>query len=281
MKWIPFFKTGLQKDSLGREKLWTAEDLDFAVNNYNALKPEQKRPIVVGHPGDNLPAMGFMDKVKRIGNTLYALPGNVSKTFLALLKQGKFPSRSISFNADGTINHFGFLPIGIEPAVKDLGNFNFSADTTNTINYSFNELEDDEENDLNADLLRIEAELEIINKQIEKLLGNKIDEDNLEEFKKIESLNAEAEKASFMQKLDKYVETGKITPALKNKYAEVIEILDSTKLEYSSSSNTIYQKLSEIIELSEIVLNFNEEVVKKQEYTDLDEFTQILNSYKI
>jgi hypothetical protein len=27
MKWIPFFKTGKQTDSLGREKLWTREEM--------------------------------------------------------------------------------------------------------------------------------------------------------------------------------------------------------------------------------------------------------------
>ncbi|HPN39478.1 MAG TPA: hypothetical protein PL041_13840 [Melioribacteraceae bacterium] len=81
MKWIPFFKTGVQTDSLGREKIWTSEEVDKSVNNYNKLKQEDKRPIVIGHPNNNLPIVGFIEKVKRVGDTLYALPGKVSVSF--------------------------------------------------------------------------------------------------------------------------------------------------------------------------------------------------------
>ncbi len=284
MKWIPFFKTGVQTDSLGREKIWTSEEVDKSVNNYNKLKQEDKRPIVIGHPNNNLPIVGFIEKVKRVGDTLYALPGKVSVSFKELVKDGKFPNRSISFNKDGSINHFGFLPVGIEPAVKDLGKFEFSDSNNNNQNYNFNGIiEDEEPYEENGDLLRIEAELEIINKQIEELLTNgkqNIKTDN-ELAKIIEKQNSEIEKQSFNNKLERYAEKGIITPALKSKYLELTDLLNEKTNNYSANKQNVYALLDEIINLSENVINFNEIITKPNKNVIQDEISLIANTYKL
>lgn len=283
MKWIPFFKTGLQTDSLGRQKIWTFEEVDNAVNKYNKLGDDEKRPIVIGHPGDNLPILGFIDKVKRVGDTLYALPGKVSGSFKAMVKKGAFPNRSISFNNDGTINHFGFLPAGIEPAVKDLGEFSFSDSGNQLINYEYPELLDEEDAfDSAGDLYRIEAELEIINKQIEDLINNNKKNNELEnELKrKIEQQNLEAEKSAFMFQLERLAETGKILPAVRNKFVELSELLTANNSNYSHNDKNIFTLLKEIIDFNEILINFNQSVVNIPDDNYTDELTLIANTYK-
>ncbi len=284
MKWIPFFKTGAQTDSLGREKIWTSEEVDNAVNNYNKLTKEEKRPIVIGHPGDNLPILGFVEKVKRVGDTLYALPGNVSQSFKNMVKNGAFPNRSISFNNDGSINHFGFLPVGIEPAVKGLGEFEFSEENNKVTNYSFSEpLYESDTFETDGDLFRIEAELEIINKQIDEMLKNNKHTYDLEnELKrKIEQQNIEAEKSAFMFKLERLTETGKITPAVKSKFTELSNLLTKPTNDYSAYNKNMFNLLGEIIDLSGIVINYNETVTKPIEDSLTDELTLIANTYKI
>lgn len=284
MKWIPFFKTGKQTDSLGREKLWTREEIDNTACSYNKLNPENKKPIVIGHPNDNLPIVGYIDKVKRVGDTLYALPGNVSQSFKDLVKEGKFPNRSISFNKDGSINHFGFLPIGIEPAVKELGVFEFAKVETGFNNYNFKGIIEDEEfYEEDGDLWQIEAELEIINKQIEELLKNdkkELSTDN-ELIKIIEKQNKEAEKTAFMNRLEKFVESGKLTPAVKNKYKELAEIVTNDRSDFTAENKNIYTVLEEIIDLSEIIINFSETVKKEEQNEPKNEITKIANTYKI
>ena len=162
--WIPFFRTGTHTDSKGRSAFWSASQLDNAASQFNALPPDEKRkrPLTISHPANNLPVMGFVEKLQRIGDTLYALPGEVADGFKTLVNTGALPERSISFFSDGTVNHFGFLPVGQKAAIPDLGTFNFSEEDTMQV-YNFSEGEVAElptDEDLQNDRAKLTLEIE-------------------------------------------------------------------------------------------------------------------------
>lgn len=133
--WIAVFRTGKQTDSNGNERVWTEGDLDHIVNSYN---PEQhEAPVVIGHPKDNAPAWGWVEALKRKGDTLFAKPKDLVSEFVEMLKKKMFKKRSISLYPDGTLRHIGFLG-AMPPAVKGLPDIAFNdADTATT--WEFNE----------------------------------------------------------------------------------------------------------------------------------------------
>jgi hypothetical protein len=124
-KWFEIFKAGKQTSSSGQIREWSQADLDHMVTSYD---PELKAaPLVVGHPKQNDPAYGWVDKLKRVGNLLMALPKQVDPQFSEMVKTGRFPKRSISVYPDGTIRHVGFLG-AMPPAVKGLKDVEFVDD---------------------------------------------------------------------------------------------------------------------------------------------------------
>lgn len=121
-EWIEVFKAGRHSDSQGRVRDWSVEDLDHAVATYDPGHHEA--PLVVGHPKDNAPAYGWVEKAKREGDTLFVKSKQVDPAFREMLQAGRFKKRSISFYPDGTIRHIGFL--GAQPpAVKGLKDAQF------------------------------------------------------------------------------------------------------------------------------------------------------------
>jgi len=118
------FRTGVHTDSRGISREFTQEDLDFMVSSYNPKHHEA--PIVIGHPESNAPAYGWIESVRRSGQTLIARAVKLVPEFIDALKQGLFKKRSISLNSDGTLRHIGFLG-AVPPAVKGLKDLEFSA----------------------------------------------------------------------------------------------------------------------------------------------------------
>ncbi|MFZ5998059.1 MAG: hypothetical protein ACOYW7_11325, partial [Nitrospirota bacterium] len=82
-------------------------------------------PIVIGHPKDNAPAYGWVEALKREGETLYMKMKDVVPQFADMLKEKLFKKRSISLYADGTLRHVGWLG-AMPPAVKGLADAAFS-----------------------------------------------------------------------------------------------------------------------------------------------------------
>lgn len=121
--WMEVFRAGTHTSMQGVTKKWTEDDLDFAVASY---RPDQhEAPLVIGHPKDNDPAYGWVEEVKREGDRLLVKPKQLDPAFREMVKAGRFKKRSISFYADGTIRHIGFL--GAQPpAVKGLKDCQFA-----------------------------------------------------------------------------------------------------------------------------------------------------------
>lgn len=132
--WIAVFRAGKQTDSNGNERVWTEADLDHIVASYDPKNHEA--PVVIGHPKDNAPAWGWVEALKREGDTLFAKPKDLVSEFVEMLKKKMFKKRSISLYPDGTLRHIGFLG-AMPPAVKGLPDIAFNdADRATTWEYN-------------------------------------------------------------------------------------------------------------------------------------------------
>jgi hypothetical protein len=128
--WVSAFKSGLHIDSDGQARKWEPEDVDNIAQQYNKAtdpaNPERHiAPIVIGHPKDNSPAFGWIEKAKAAGGKLYLKLTEMQPEFIDMLKKGLYKTRSISLYPDLNIRHLGFLG-GAPPAVKGLGPFKFA-----------------------------------------------------------------------------------------------------------------------------------------------------------
>ncbi len=123
--WVEIFRGGQQTDSNGRAHDGNAL-ISRAVSTFNAARHEP--PLVVGHPKDNAPAFGWVEKLKtasKAGTTvLLGKFKQVVPEFAALAKQGLYKKRSASFYPDGRLRHVGFLGAA-PPAVKGLADIGF------------------------------------------------------------------------------------------------------------------------------------------------------------
>jgi len=137
VKWIPIFKGGQQTDSSGNTKVWTDEELDAVVRQYEDRTEDA--PVVIGHPKDNAPAFAWVDGLKRVGQTLMATFKDVDEQFKNMVNKGRFKYRSVAFYPDLKLRHVGFLGAAA-PAVKGLGPVQFDEEST----YTEVELEFDE-----------------------------------------------------------------------------------------------------------------------------------------
>jgi len=130
-KHIEVFRVGSHVDSAGRPHTFTAADLD-KVAAYDPAKHEA--PVVVGHPRDNAPAYGWVDRVYREGGSLLADFKDVAPEFADLVKAGRFKKRSISLYPDGSLRHVGFLG-AVPPAIKGLRDVQFAEGEASTFEF--------------------------------------------------------------------------------------------------------------------------------------------------
>src|SRR5437879_1595677 len=114
-QWLEVFKAG----NYGDKGSYTTDDLDTLVANYDPKAHEA--PLTVGHPQDNKPAYGWVESLKRVGDTLFAKFKQVDAQFEELVAEGKFKKRSISFYKEPKLmlRHIGFLG-AMPPEVKGL-----------------------------------------------------------------------------------------------------------------------------------------------------------------
>ena len=128
--WVQAFKAGTHTDSEGQSHKWDPKDVDTIAQQYNKrvdpTNPERHiAPVVIGHPKDDSPAYGWIDKAKAVGGKLYLKLSQLQPEFVDALKRGLYKTRSISLYPDLSIRHLGFLG-GSPPAVKGLGPFKFA-----------------------------------------------------------------------------------------------------------------------------------------------------------
>jgi hypothetical protein len=241
MELCEVFKTGTHKDKNGKEKTWTVADLDRMVSSYN--EKVDPAPITIDHienkdPIKKGPAFGWVEKLERIGNSVFAKFKQVVPEFARAVDQGLFRTRSIAVNPDGTLRHVSWLGAN-KPAIKGLADFSFSSD--DCLSYS-------EGLDLGTFYFQEEKsvnELEILKQQLAEeqqknlaLVGqvDVVTKKNQE----LASCFSEAETRRKRQDIDAFIETGikdaKILPAWKeNGLAEFMAHLEGETQEFQFS----------------------------------------------
>ncbi len=130
--WTEIFRAG----DYGAKGSYTEADLDKMVTNFNG---SDQVPIVVGHPKTDSPAWGWLDGVKRIGETLFGKVGELHQDFAKALAENKFRNRSVRIvktSAGPKLLHLGFLG-AVLPQVEGLKTAAFSEDGERS-DYAFN-----------------------------------------------------------------------------------------------------------------------------------------------
>jgi uncharacterized protein (UPF0332 family) len=123
---IEIFRTGEYNSTNGPVK-FTEEDLDRIVANYDDKEENQKAPLVHGHPINNEPAVGWVEKVKRYGNLLMAKVKNLSQDTIDLIKSSGLKNVSVCLHKKYDLVHVGLLGSS-RPAVKGLEPLSLSLD---------------------------------------------------------------------------------------------------------------------------------------------------------
>lgn len=136
--WIEIFKSGEHTDSNGNKNKYSIEDLDSIVSQYNTKINESdsfEAPLVKGHPGSDEPAYGWVEKLQRKGDILYAKLKEVVPELISEIRDGRFKKISIALYDNLMLRHVGLLG-AIPPAVKGLKNVAFSENSFSEINFN-------------------------------------------------------------------------------------------------------------------------------------------------
>lgn len=219
--WIEIFKTGTHTDTSGRTRTWTEADLERMVEKYDPA--EHEAPVVIGHPRENAPAWGWVEKLKRSGSRLLARLRQVAPEFADMVRAGRFKKRSIAVYPDGTLRHVGFL--GAQPpAVKGLADISFSEMKHEVYEFT-------EDGGEQMDIEKLKKQLEQ-----EKEARKKAEQ----EAKKAAAAFAEAEKKARKKETEAWIEAGiregRILPAwCEAGLAEFMEAISGDQAEYTFS----------------------------------------------
>ena len=118
-EFLEVFRAG----NYGDKGHWTVADLDRIAESYDPAI--HAAPVVIGHPQDDAPAWGWVKRLRRVGESLWAQLTKVAPEFEELVRQGRFLQRSValykSFPLTGGpyLRHLGFLGAAV-PEVKGL-----------------------------------------------------------------------------------------------------------------------------------------------------------------
>lgn len=128
---LHIFTAGTHKAMGGQTLTYSAADLEAIAAAYDPSVHEA--PIVIGHPKDNAPAFGWVERLFVEGGKLYAELTGVAEEFAEWVERGLYKKRSSSFYlpefsptpGQMYLRHVGFL--GAQPpAVKGLEPFAFA-----------------------------------------------------------------------------------------------------------------------------------------------------------
>ena len=113
------FRTGNHVDMTGETTSWTTLDLDTIVAQYNERSNADLAPVVFGHPEINSPCYGWLTKLWRKGDSLFALLRcNDDGVLYTAVSEGKYKNVSLSITNFEVI-HVGFLGAAL-PAISGM-----------------------------------------------------------------------------------------------------------------------------------------------------------------
>jgi len=124
--WLDVCRTGEFEASTGSVSFDQA-DFDQMIANHAAADPV---PVVLGHPEMDAPALGWVERLRRVGDRLQARLTRLDPDFRAAVEAGRYAPRSIAVERPegGTwhLRHLGFLG-ATAPAVDGLSPTFFGA----------------------------------------------------------------------------------------------------------------------------------------------------------
>lgn len=216
--WIEIFSIGTHQDASGKTRNWSLEDLTTIAQSYNPKNHEA--PIVLGHPKDNSPAFGWVEKLKVEGGKLLAKLKAVDSSFQTWVNEGRYKKRSISLYPDHSLRHVGFLG-GQPPAVKGLKDFKFPLaffDGSDLVEYEETclvkeeSMNEDTVNELKLELKnqrealdKLTRELKLVRQEKEQLLTQLQSQKETEEKNEVEAF------------IEEKISEGKLLPLWKEK----------------------------------------------------------------
>lgn len=125
--YIEVFQAGKHTDSAGNARIWSRDDLDQIIANFDAAQPA---PLVIGHPKTDSPAWGWTESVKRVGSKLLAKFNQVPQAVVDAVRDGRYRNRSVKLaqGANGwQLVHVGLLGAA-PPAVEGLSPIAFESE---------------------------------------------------------------------------------------------------------------------------------------------------------
>lgn len=249
--WFEIFKAGKHTSSNGVTREYTVEDCQKIVDNYNSNVTNHEAPIVIGHPKDNDPAFGWIEKLKLVGDTILAKPKQVVKEFAEAVQKGLYKKRSISLYPDLTLRHVGFLG-AVPPAVKGLADLKFN-DASEPELFEFNEDNDQDKSkflnqiaDLSEMILSKEKEISVLKNYETDNAKLKSDLEFAQKSKadaesSIQNLNLKMRKMEFESYLNDKIAYGTLTPAQSEKVSLLLEALDSVQLKEGENKELVFE----------------------------------------
>ncbi|MCX7736541.1 MAG: hypothetical protein N2319_07485 [Candidatus Kapabacteria bacterium] len=252
--WIEIFKTGTHTDSAGRERNFTSEDISAIADKYNqsiAVDKSGEAPIVIGHPKDNTPAYGWVERLARRGEILLAKLKNLSPEIIEQVRQGAFRKVSVSLFPDLMLRHIGLLGAAT-PAVKGLKNISFAEGENTEIisDFNFNDFSD-KEGTKDSDLIEKINFLENENKKIQKKLEEK--------DQQIHKLIKEAKTKEFREFINSSVKAQnslKLSPAQSENLVEIMQLVYERGLKKEENTDWNASDFSENEDLLEKIKSF-------------------------
>lgn len=224
--WIEVFKTGTHTDSTGNSTEYSAESLDEIAKTYNtrlASSESQSAPLVKGHPKTNDPAFGWVERLARRGESLYAKIKNLNPELAGEVRQGKYRKVSIALYPDKMLRHIGLLG-AVPPAVKGLAQVSF-ADDEEILVYESDELSN------NYESAAEQADGE-------ELKTPSLEEENLKLQREIALLRKESRLKAFRDYSNSLIENPEgslITPSQAQELVDILEMAYSADSEFSET----------------------------------------------
>lgn len=247
MKKVAVFKSGKHTDSAGVVREWTDTDVKSIADKYDPVN--HSAPIVIGHPKDNAPAYGWVEKLEYSDGVLYADFKEVNDGFVDAVKSGAYKKRSISLYPDMTLRHVGFLG-AMPPAVKGLADIAFSEKEHTTI--EFEEEANTNIFDFSEVLALQEAKIKALHEEIRK----KEDE---QQHIKIESF------------VDEQIAAGRLAPSQKELVVNIGLICKKVRnYDFSESEKAAGEDFEKFISSIPVRVEFGEFASRKKAAADAD-----------
>jgi len=124
--WIEIFRTGSYQTEDGDPKVFTQADLDAMVAQFE--NNQYDVPLVFGSAENPSPPWGYVQSLKRVGNTLYAEFRDLVPEVEEMLKNKAFRRRSILLSSWGALAKVGLPGDPRPPALAKLDDFEFTED---------------------------------------------------------------------------------------------------------------------------------------------------------